>query len=79
MVLFQHHTSQEVEACIEDAQRRLADYNAGHVPQWTIAYGYAVFDPSQDQDAYSLLNRADQAMYRHKRALREAAEKSVLT
>lgn len=79
VVLFQHHTAQEVEACIEDAQRRLADYNAGHVPQWTIAYGYAVFDPLQDQDAYSLLNRADQAMYRHKRALREAVEKSVLT
>lgn len=40
----------------------------------TIASGYAVFDPTTDKSSHSVLERADENMYRRKRSMKESIQ-----
>lgn len=66
-----HDISRElVEDSLSNLDKELAQINQGLSNKIEIAFGYAFYSNDEDENIYSIFNKADRAMYTHKAKLK---------
>lgn len=73
VALLTEHAFDEREALMKEFDRQADVVNAGAQEPWErvfIAKGMAAYDPAQDTDVESVLHRADELMYEHKKRVK---------
>lgn len=76
IVIFNHGTKDQLNACVERMDLEISRYNATHSNLVQIAYGWADYE-SGDRTLYDTMSRADEWMYRRKRNMKEMQKTSV--
>jgi len=76
VVVLQNNDYENIESLVAQFEQRAAEISAdSELNPWeriSAAIGYALYDETLDTDADSVLTRADMAMYKCKRAMKQA-------
>ena len=71
-VLLTGSSKEQLEQWLATSQRLLQDYEIDNKKWYSLACGYAFFDPTQDKDLLDTYKRADQEMYQNKQEQKRA-------